>query len=139
MIKQSRVLSKPSVIWTIIKNTPTLDPLVILLNSKVFYIEKNKEIVSFAAIKKWKDCIEIGTIYTTPKYRGKSYAREIIEKIRKEYRIIWLICKKEMIKYYKKQGFKIINHAQNKVGKRQRLFNKTLGKILRYKLVVMKN
>ncbi len=141
MIKSSRLWIHPSIIWTIIKNTPTLDPLVILLNSKLYYIEnkENHKIVSFATVKKWSDCIEIGTVYTNPQHRGKRLAGKIISKIKKDYGTIWLLCKKELIKYYKKQSFKVINKAENSIGKRQRLFNDTLGKILKYQLVVMMN
>jgi len=114
MIKSSRLWLHPNIIWTIIKKTPTLDPLVILLNTEVYYIENKKEIASFATIKKWKDSTEIGTIYTYPKYRNKGLAGLIIKSIKKEYSPIWLLCKKELVSYYKKQGFKTIKKANNK-------------------------
>ncbi|MGV8142074.1 MAG: GNAT family N-acetyltransferase [Candidatus Pacearchaeota archaeon] len=139
MIKSSRVLLHPKVVWTILKNTPTLDPLVIILNSKLYYIEKNEKIASFLTIKEWKDSTEIGTVYTNPEFRNKGLAKKLISNIVKKYKKVGLICKNELIPFYEKQGLKKSNLVTNKIEKRKDLFNKTLSKILRYKLYVMKN
>lgn len=139
MIKQSRVILKPRVILTILKNTPTLDPLVILLNSKLYYVERGNKIASFLTIKEWKDSTEIGTVYTYPEFRGKGLAGKLISNIIKKYKKVGLICKENLIPFYKKYGLKKSNSKSNKIEKRKELFNKTLAKIFRYKLVVMKN
>ncbi len=139
MIKHSRVLKNPKVIWTILKNTPTLDPLVILLNSKLYYLENSEKIASFLTIKKWKDSIEIGTIYTYPEFRNKGLAGKLIRNVIKKYKKVGLICKENLVDYYKKQGLKKSNSTKNRIEKRKELFNKLLARILGYKLVVMRN
>ncbi len=139
MIKESRVLKYPKVIWTILKNAPTLDPLVILLNSKLYYLENKGNIESFLTIKEWKDSTEIGTVYTYPEFRNKGLARKLIKSVIKKYKNVGLICKENLIPFYKKQGLKKSSSTNNKIEKRKELFNKTLGKIFKYKLVVMKN
>ncbi len=139
MIKESRVLLNPSIVWTILKNSPTLDPLVIPLNSKLYYIEFKKRIVSFLTIKEWKDSTEIGTIYTYPEFRNKGLAKKLIKYAIKKHKKIGLICKKNIIEYYKKTGLRISNSTKNRIEKRKALFNKFLAKIVGYELIVMKN
>ncbi len=139
MIKESRVLLNPSIVWTIIKNTPTLDPLVIPLNSKLYYIKINNKFASFLTIKKWKDSTEIGTVYTYPEFRHKGLAKKLIKYVIKKHKNVGLICKKNLVEYYKKTGLRISNSTKNRIEKRKDLFNKLLAKIVGYELVVMKN
>lgn len=139
MIKKSRVLKHPKVIWTILKNTPTLDPLVILLNSKLYYVEIRNKIASFLTIKEWKDSTEIGTVYTYPEFRSKGLAGKLIEHVKKKYKKVGLICKENLIPFYKKYGLKKSSSTKNKIERRKELFNKTLAKIFGYKLVAMRN
>ncbi len=139
MIKESRVLLNPSIAWTIIKNTPSLDPLVILLNSKIYCLKNRGKIVSFLTIKKWKDSVEIGTVYTYPEFRNKGLAKKLIKYAIKKHKKVGLICKKNLVQYYKKAGFKISNSTKNRIEKRKELFNRTLSKIFGYKLAVMRN
>jgi len=138
MIKEARILKKPKIIWTIIKNFPTLDILPIFQNAKLYYIEKNKKIISFLSIKKWKDSTEIGTVYTHPNFRNKGFSRKIIKFAIKKYQKVGLICKENLIPFYKKVGLKL-NSTKNQIEKRKNMFNKYLANIFGYKLVAMRN
>ena len=137
MIIESRVLKHPQIIITILKNFPTLDPLVILLNSRVYYIENYKEIIAFLTVKKWKNITELGTVYTAPTFRKKGFAKKLIRYVSKKYSSMYLLCKKEIVPFYKKCGFSVTRSNKNTIEKRRELFNKCLSPIFRYPLVSM--
>lgn len=135
---QSRVLRHPKIIWTIIKNIPTLDPLVILLNSKILITQSpDGGIAAFVAIKKFKDGYELGTVYTYKQYRGQGYASNLIQQAVQTYQPIGLLCKRGLLSYYEKFGFRECVECDNTIGKRRKLFNRFLKPIFGYSLVSM--
>lgn len=137
-IISSRVLCYPQVIWTIIKNTPTLDPLVIIFNSKMLCCSsKDGKVTSFVAVKKYSRGYELGTVYTCPIYRNKGYASLLIRQAIKLHKPIGLLCKRKMVSYYKKFGFKESKNCGTMINLRRKLFNFFLRPFLGYPIVSM--
>ena len=137
-IISSRVLGYPQVIWAIIKNIPTLDPLVIIFNSKMLcFLSKEGKVISFVAIKKYPKFYELGTVYTFPSWRNKGYASLLIRYAIKLYRPIGLLCKRKMVSYYKKFGFKESAKCGAMINLRRKLFNFFLRPFLGYSIISM--
>lgn len=136
-IVTSHIRKHPSLIWTILCHTPTLDPLIILRNDIVLYIVSNDGSVdSFVAIKKYSKVYELGTVYTYPDHRHKGYASILIRHAVDKYRPIGLLCKQEMVDFYTKYGFVVGDHGGIIFG-RKWLFNTFLKPILGYLIVMM--
>lgn len=137
-IISSRVLCYPQVILTIIKNIPALDPLVIVFNSKMLCcLFKNGKVISFVAIKKYYKSYELGTVYTCPKWRNQGYASLLIRQAIKIYNPIGLLCKREMVSYYQKFGFKESTKCGMMINLRRKLFNFFLQPFLGYPIISM--
>lgn len=136
-IISSRALGYPQVIWTILKNTPTLDPLVIIFNSKILCVSKKNKVISFVAIKKYPRGYELGTVYTYPKWRNQGHASLLIRQAIKLYSPIGLLCKRKMIPYYQKFGFKDSNNCGKIINLRRKLFNFFLQPFTGYPITSM--
>lgn len=135
---QSRVLRHPKIIWTILTHIPTLDPLVIVLNSKIILAKSaDGKIAAFVAIKKFNDGYELGTVYTYPKYRNQGLASNLIQQALSTYQPIGLLCKRELVSYYEKFGFRECAECGNTISKRRKLFNTFLKPLFGYPIVLM--
>lgn len=135
---QSWVLRHPKIIWTILKHVPTLDPLVILLNSKVLITRSSDgAIAAFVAIKKFNDGYELGTVYTYKQFRNQGHASDLIRQATEMYQPIGLLCKRELVSYYERFGFRECVECDNTIVKRRKLFNRFLKPIFGYPIVSM--
>lgn len=132
----SRVWRHPSVMRTILRHTPVLDPLVILCNSALC-ISIQWEIMAFVAIKKYCRTYELGTVYTYPKHRRHGYASWLITYVVERYQPIGLLCKKDMIPFYEKLWFEQEGCEPRSLSFRRKLFNIFLQPLRWYPLVSM--
>lgn len=123
---KTTVWSEPSIIPTIIKNTPTLDPLVILMNSVVYVIKNHNRIVGFASIKKFKNTIELGTVFVYPEFRGHRYIDSC-----------FLLCHPNLVPLYEKCNFRTTEQSPAVIRLRQKFFNFFLAPMFGYKICVM--
>ena len=137
-IHTSRTWRQPIIALEILRNTPTLDPLAVLFNSKVLFIKKGDKIVSFVAVKKYFKTYEIGTVYTNPESRGKGYASFLINHILKKQNQVFLLCKKQMIPFYEKLGFYECLKSDTIINIRRMLFNYFIAPLRGHTIVSMK-
>ena len=137
-IYKSRILRHPKIIWTILKNVPTLDPLVIFMNAPVYMMFRNETLVSFVSIKHWGNQTEFGTLYTFPDERGKGYAKDLCIEVMKDYGLLYLLCKPDMVELYSENGFSIDQAPSGIMGMRKRLFDIFIAPFVGYTIVVMK-
>lgn len=120
---------------TIIFNSPPLDPSVILFNPNTYLLIKNKEIVSFLTLKKYKEFYELKTLYTYPKNRGKNYASKLIKNAIRKNKKLALQCSEHLENFYKKFGFK---KTEDIFKTRRFLFNTLLKSATKYKIIAMR-
>jgi len=140
-IQGSRVLWHLLIIGVIIKNTPTLDPLSILLNSKVLIMKEGAEIRAFLTLKKIGKTLELGTVYTMPAWRSKGFSKQLIEyaiQTHQHHVHKGLLCKPKLVLFYQKLGFEVSNSCGFIIDIRRQLFNLFLSPLTRYKIVSMK-
>lgn len=133
----SSVRKQPRVIYTILSHTPTLDPLTIVTNSRLLCIRENGKVVSFVAIKKYSHSYELGTVYTYPAWRGKWYASMLIGHTLDMYSPLGLLCKKDMLVFYKRYGFVLSKDCFFRLKTRRKLFNIFFTPLCGYKIVSM--
>ena len=124
---------------TIIKN-PSLDPLVILFNSDLYYIKQKDKIISFLTIKRYfNKYYEMGTLYTAPEYRNRGYANKLMKEVIPKYKDIVVICHGEkIISLNKKHGLKKTNKAGFVFDIKRNFFNFLFAPLLGYKKVTMR-
>lgn len=134
----STIIHQPKIIWTILKNVPTLDPLVIIKNSKVFVGYEGKDIVGFLSIKQFADTTELGTLYVYPEFRRRGYAEQIFLEARKEYSEIYLLCTPKMSEIYNRYGFSVVDYPTGVMKLRKKLFDMFIAPIVGYRIVVMR-
>ena len=108
-IVETRVLYSASVMKLII--TEWMDTLAFLMNAKVYKLMNRGKLISICCIKDFGKVIELGVVITTLKYRGKGYMARLMKHVLKEYDTLYLICLRNLEKYYKKFGFKTIKKA----------------------------
>ncbi len=135
----STILHQPKIIWTILKNIPTLYPLVIIKNSKVFVGYEGKDIVGFLSIKQFGDITELGTLYVYPEFRRRGYAEQLYQEARKEYSEIYLLCTPKMSEVYNRYGFSNVDYPTGMIKFRKRLFDIFIAPFVGYRIVVMNN
>jgi GNAT superfamily N-acetyltransferase len=136
-ILKTTVWSEPSIIPTIIKNTPTLDPLVILMNSVVYVIKNDNRIIGFASIKKFNNTTELGTVFVYPEFRGHGYAETLIKEITNNIDSCFLLCHPHLIPFYEKCNFRTTEKSPAIIRLRQKLFHLFLAPMFGYKICVM--
>lgn len=136
-ILKTTVWSEPSIIPTIIKHTPTLDPLVVIMNSNVFIAKKHAAIIGFASIKKFNNTTELGTVFVYPKFRKKGYAEKLIMEAMRKLDTCYLLCHPNLQSFYNKFNFQTTTNAPSIILRRAKLFNLFLAPIFGYKICVM--
>ena len=104
-IVRSKLWKEPRIAGMIIRNSPVLDPTILLDNPTIYFIVKKDELVAFLAIKKHSRVYELKSVYTCLSYRNKGYMRILINLAVKEHPHIYLICKSNLVHFYKKFGF----------------------------------
>ena len=108
-----------------------LDPWPIIKNSPLFILYNKKEEVSFCTIKNWGNSVELGTVVTKKKYRGKGYSTKLINYVIKGYKEVYVVCAPKLINFYSKFGFKQIKDAPYPIKQRVKfanLFARLFGK-----------
>lgn len=138
-IIKSQICRHPRIIWTILKNIPTLDPLVIFMNPSIYILYDSNLIAGFIAIKNWGNLIERGTLYVYPPHRGKGYGQQLCAEVMKEYRDVYLLCKPERVPIYLRNGFSVVSNPTGVMKMRQQLNTWFIAPFTGYKIVVMKN
>lgn len=138
-IIKSTILRHSKIIWTILKNTPTLDPLVIIKNSKVFVGYEGKDIVGFLSVKQFGDITELGALYVFPEFRRRGYAEQLFYQAKKEYSEIYLLCTPKMSEIYNRYGFSNVDHPTGTIKFRKKLFDIFIAPMVGYRIVVMNN
>lgn len=126
-IYKSHVWNQPKIIPTILRNIPVLDPLVMLYNSKLFYIKENEEIISFVTIKENFGFIELGTVFTYPKFRKNDHMRKLLHQVLDKYPNIVVLCRRKSCTFYSKFGFKEKSDCGWWVSLRKGISNTFLG------------
>lgn len=124
--------------WTILKNTPTLDPLVILKNTKVYIGYDKEHMVGFLSIKQFGNMIEMGTLYVYPEFRGNGYAEWLVEQAKKDYLELYLLCSPSMFKMYTNYGFVSVDQPSGIMKLRKKLFDLCIAPLVGYHILVMK-
>ena len=137
-IEKTRVWNEKKVVWTILKETPTLDPLVLIKNSDLYTIKKEGEIVSFLTIKNVGKHIALGTVYTFPDYRKKGFMKSLIKKVLRNRNEIYLICYSEKNSFYRKFGFVLQDKSPWSFRIKKFLGNIFIAPYSGKKLIVMK-
>lgn len=136
-IYKTTIWSEPTIIPTILKNTPTLDPLVIIKNSTVYIAKENNSIIGFVSIKKFHTTYELGTVFVYPDYRKKGYAEKLIAQAVQNLDHCYLLCHPNLVPFYEKCNFHIVHNAPKTIKQRQILFNIFLSPLFGYKICVM--
>ena len=137
-IIKSTVLHYPKIMWTIIKNTPTLDPLVIFKNSKIYVGYDKENIVGFLTIKQFGDTTELGTLYVYPEFRRHGYAEQLSDQAKNDYSELYLLCTPGMSEIYSRYGFSVVDHPAGVMKLRKKLFDIFIAPMVGYRIVVMK-
>lgn len=138
-VKRSKVLRHPKLILTILHHTPTLDPLAIVLNSDLFYVEGfNGEVAAFVTLKKFGPMNELGTVFTYPAHRGNGLSTALLNVVLPQFNEVYLLCKPDLEGFYGKLGFEICHTGHRNIIPRRNLFNRWLGLLFGYKLLAMK-
>lgn len=138
-IIKSTVLRYPKIMWTIIKNTPTLDPLVILKNAKIYIGYDQGNMIGFLSIKQFGSITELGTLYVFPEFRRRGYAEQLSDQAKRDYPELYLLCTPGMSEIYGKYGFIVVDHPVGIMKLRKKLFDMFIAPIVGYRIVVMKN
>jgi GNAT superfamily N-acetyltransferase len=136
-IYKTTLWSEPSIIPTIIKHTPTLDPLVVIMNSDVYIAKENNTTIGFVSIKKFKHTIELGTVFVHPEFRGRGYAETLIKESTNTIDSCFLLCHPDLIPFYEKCNFRTTEKSPTIIRLRQKLFNFFLAPIFGYRICVM--
>ncbi len=110
-IEKTNVWKNLQVVKTILKESPVLDPLVIIYNSDLYLIKKGKEIASFLTLKKYFSIYELGTVYTYQEFRKKGFSKKLINSILLKHPEIYLICRPDKKKFYEKLGFRYAKNS----------------------------
>jgi len=139
-ISEGRVSKHRSVIITILKNIPTLDPMAILLNSRLYYLELDGTITAFITLKKMGSALELGTVYTHPQFRKKGYASSLIQECINHHHNsnVYVLCEKKLQVFYENKNFEKCEHCHWIINLRKKLFNTFLKPFLGYELVSLK-
>jgi len=137
-IDQTNVWGNPSIIFTILKNIPTLDPLVMLMNSPLFIMKEKNTIIGFVCIKKFNTIYELGTVFVYPKFRKKGYAEKLIKTATQTLDTCYLLCHPNLQLFYTKFNFHTVTNAPKTILHRAKLFNLFLAPIFGYKICVMR-
>ena len=139
-IRKAKVWNKFKIVSVILKETPTLDPLVLVWNSDFHYIEYKNEIVSFLTIKRYGPYYELGTVYTFPKFRNKGFMKKLVKFVlSRKRKIFYLICYEDKKRFYQVFGFRQVQNSPWIFRYRAKLRNYFLKPFSRKKLIVMKN
>jgi len=132
----STVLQHWTVVKTILKHIPTLDPLAIVLNADLYYTEKDKNVVSFITLKRFGSIRELGTVFTDYLYREKGYASYLIQSmLAKQTDPVYVLCEEKLKPFYEKNGFSEYTRCHWIVRTRRKLFNIFLKPLTGYKIV----
>lgn len=137
-ITRTRVWNEMEAVWTILKETPTLDPFVLVQNSELYVLKKKSKVVSFLTIKRLGKYEALGTVYTFPKHRKKGLMRKLIKKALKNRRNVYLVCYTDKSGFYKRFGFSLDKNAPWLFRLRRLLGNIFIAPIIGKKLVIMK-
>lgn len=133
----STIFHFPKIIGTIIKNTPTLDPLVIVLNAEVFVGMQNNQIIGFVSIKKFGTTIEMGTLFIYPEFRKQGHAEQLLKEVLTTYPNMSLLCKPDLVDFYSRFGFSTVDQPTGVIKLRKKLFDFFIAPFTRYRIVVM--
>mgnify|MGYP000892017412 CR=1 FL=1 len=138
-IIKSTVLRYPKIMWTIIKNTPTLDLLVIFKNAKIYIGYDQGNMIGFLSIKQFGSITELGTLYVFPEFRRHGYAEQLSDQAKKDYSELYLLCTPDMSEMYVKYGFIVVDYPTGVMKLRKKLFDMFIAPIVGYRIMVMKN
>jgi len=136
----SRIWKHPQIMSVILRNVPTLDLMVIILNSVVYYTTDDVgDIMSFATIKKFGSLYELGTVYTAPQYRGRGHSSQIINYITNHVTPVVLLCHPKLKSFYESVGFRKCDKCDTITNTRRKAFNLLLAPFAGYKIISMIN
>ena len=135
---RSKILRHPKVIGAILRHTPTLDPLAIVLNSDLFYLNgPDGSMASFVTMKDMGGMNELGTVFTFGSYRGSGLSTALLHDVLNRYSDIYLLCKPDLEGFYERVGFKVCEAGHRNIIRRRDLFNTWLGPLFGYRLIAM--
>jgi len=138
MPHRSTVLRHPRVIGTILRNTPTLDPLAIALNSDLFYVKDDDgHMAAFVTMKNMGGINELGTVYTYRVHRGKGLSTSLLSAVLNRYTDVYLLCKPDLEGFYDRSGFVVCHAGHPNIIRRRDLFNTILAPLFGYRLIAM--
>ncbi len=137
-IYTSRIWKQPSIAREILRNFPTLDPLAILFNSKVYFVKEGDSIASFVSVKKFLVTYELGTAYTYEKFRGKGYASDMVSHVLEKYDQLFLLCKPNLVSFCKELGFYECSRCDMIINIRRTRYSLFLAPFTRNTIVSMK-
>ena len=100
-----------------------LDPWPILKDAHLFIAYDENKPVSYCTIKNWKTCLELGTVVTEKKFRGKKYSSKLISGVLKDYGPIYVTCKTGLEGFYNQFGFKKIAEGPSPIKQRIKFAN----------------
>jgi hypothetical protein len=136
---RSKVLRHPRAVATIVRHTPTLDPLAILLNSDLYYLTApDGSMATFVTIKRMGGITELGTVYTYPAHRGQGLSTTLLHGVLGQYTDVYLLCKPGLEGFYGRIGFALCGACHPTIIRRRDLFNTWLGPLLGHRLVAMR-
>ena len=126
----------PEAIFLVLKEC--LDPTPIVKNSPVCVLYDKGKLVSFGSVKKWKTCIELGTLVTKKQYRGKGYASKLVRHSLKKHKTAYLVCRPELERFYKRFGFRKVATAPYPIPQRIGFVNFFIRLFGREPIIIMK-
>lgn len=136
-IHTSSLWKEPRIIFTILRNAFVLDPTVLVHNPQVAFFKDQRKIIAFCALVNHTDCKELKAVYTLPSYRKKRYSSQLVQKVLSKQKRTYLVCKKELIHFYKRFGFKTITKAPFPLRWRARFYNTVVSPLFGSTLVIM--
>ncbi|HLF53751.1 MAG TPA: GNAT family N-acetyltransferase [Candidatus Nanoarchaeia archaeon] len=134
----SELWREPYIVASILTNCLTLDPTVFIGNPKIYLLLKDGKVASFLALKSYKKGWEIKSVYTFQNYRGKKHMTRLIQFVLKKYHSPYLICKKSLLPFYSKFGFKESANAPYFLKIEKFIFNAVFGIISKNPLVILR-
>ncbi len=137
-IYTSCIWKQPSIAREILRNFPTLDPLAILFNSKVYFVKEENSIISFVTVKKFFKTYELGTAYTYPKFRKKGYISDMVSHVLEKYDQLSLLCKPNLVSFCKELGFYECSQCDMIINIRRTLYNLFLAPLTGSTITSMK-
>lgn len=138
-IKTTTFWKEPRLIITLLKNSLTLDPSVLITKHTLYVLRDKKTTYGFITLKyHTPKVIEGGSFYVYPQWRRKGYGTKLLKYILKKQTKVYVLCKSEDAPLREKQGFGIIRKAPTPLGWRRAFYNTIISPFTGKEIVVMK-